>query len=220
MVSPDEYDQVVMAKFQFLKKLRHARNLFVHRVHVDSGITDADAIARRLASSPLWLTPYVVEDFDPAEFPEIPDADRELLSDAVDRFAGIARSVPPNQPATDKQILDATVAFQAILDLLQDYIERDREADEIRRILMSLTFPREVLTWDIEFGTDSTGDPALWLWIILVDGAADGDEFAVLTAGVREQIRRALRDARIERWPYVRFRTASEEQELLQGATA
>lgn len=208
-----------MAKLRFLKKLRHARNLFVHRVDVDSETVDADAVARRLASSALWLTPYVVEDFDPAEFPEIPEADRERLSDAVDRFVGIARSFPPSESATDKQILEATVAFQAILDLLQDYIERDREADEIRRILMSLTFPREVLTWDIEFGTDSTGDPALWLWIILEDRAADGVEFAALTAGVREQIRRALRDAQIERWPYIRFRTASEEQEILQDAT-
>jgi hypothetical protein len=208
-----------MSKLRFLKKLRHARNLFVHRVHVDSRTTDAETIARRLASSALWLTPFVVEDFDPAEFPEIPEADRERLSDAVDRFAGIARSVPPNQPATDNQILEATVAFQAILDLLQNYIQQDREADEVRRILMSLTFPREVLTWDIEFGTDSTGDPALWLWIILEDGAANDVEFAALTAGIRDQIRRALRDAHIESWPYVRFRTASEEQEILQGAT-
>jgi hypothetical protein len=204
-----------MAKLEFLKNLRRARNLFVHRVEVDSPTLDADAIARSLATSVLWLTPSAIEGFDPDDFQEMSVDEREALAGAVDRFRQIAASVPNDQPATDTQIAEGTAAFREILQLLSRYIELDRESAEIRRIVMSLKFPTGVLTWEFEIGADSTGDPALWLWIIVDDAVADDGEFPRFSADIQDRIRRALRERRIERWPYIRFRTASEQRAML-----
>jgi len=207
-----------MAKLEFLRNLRRARNLFAHRVQVDSPALDADAIARRLASVMLWLTPSVVEGFDAGEFHELPMGDRDKLEAAVARFAEIAGSVPPDRAANDKQILEGTTAFEAILAILHRHLELDRESDSIRRIIASVSFPPDVLTWEFEIGADSTGDPAVWLWIIVNDALADKPNFSALTANLQEQIRREFREGQVQHWPYIRFRTASEQQALMGEA--
>jgi hypothetical protein len=84
---------------------------------------------------------------------------------------------------------------------------------------MSLEFPRAVLTWEFEIGADSTDDPALWLWIIVDDAVADDSDFPRFTMLIQDRIRRALRERRIERWPYIRFRTASEQRAMQGSAT-
>jgi hypothetical protein len=207
-----------MAKSEFLKNLRRARSLFVHRVGVDSSRLDAEAIRRRLASAALWLTPGTIEGFDPDDFHDLPPQERESLTTAVDRFREIAESVVGHQPATDAQVLDGTAAFQEILTLLSRYMELDRESDSIRRIIVSLDLPPEVLTFEVEIGDDSTGDPALWLWIIVDDDVANDAEFPKLSANIQDRIRHALRKADIERWPYIRFRTANEQRAMLGTA--
>lgn len=208
-----------MAKVQFLKNLRRARNLFDHQVEVDSPGLDADLIARRLNSAVLWLTPSAIEGFDPDDFQELPTAQQEALTTAVNQFRDIAVSVPSNQPATDSQINDAIGAFQRILTLLKHCIELDQESDIIRRIISSLGLPEGVLTWEFEIGLDSTNDPALWLWIIVDDAVARSSEFPEFSAAVQNRIRRALRERQIERWPYIRFRTITEQREMLGSAT-
>jgi hypothetical protein len=44
--------------------------------------------------------------------------------------------------------------------------------------------------------------------------AAASRDFPAVAAGVRNATRDALQQAGVERWPYVRFRTQSEQAEL------
>jgi hypothetical protein len=70
-----------------------------------------------------------------------------------------------------------------------------------------------VTDFAIKAGLDSSGDPALWVWVIVKDEAADS-HFSEKAATIREQVVAVLEDARISRWPYVRFRTESEQNEV------
>ena len=103
-----------LAKRDFLTNLRIARNLFVHpRVDADSAVPviDTAAIADRLVSAALWLTPRAVAGFNAADFPELgPDRQAELLT-AVQDFLAVATQVPPDKPATKEQYGNASVAF-------------------------------------------------------------------------------------------------------------
>jgi|ERR1700722_7310586 hypothetical protein len=80
------------------------------------------------------------------------------------------------------------------------------EAKRIRAIVNRHKFPGGVLTWNAEYGEDSTGDPAIWIWFHYRD--EDGisqDKIHELTDFVRS-VRSDLLEAKIGRWPYVGFR--------------
>ena len=42
--------------------------------------------------------------------------------------------------------------------------------------MKQVKFPKEVLTWDFEIGQDSTGDPAVWIWMVVIDSVAGDPE--------------------------------------------
>ena len=43
------------------------------------------------------------------------------------------------------------------------------EARRIRTLVNRHKFPQGVLTWNAEYGEDSTGDPAIWIWFHFKD---------------------------------------------------
>src|SRR5437588_1367499 len=100
-----------MARQEFLKSLRLARNLFIHQRADANG---ADNGSR----GDIWLTPRSVRSFDVADFPELgPDRQRELQT-AVREFLDVATQVPPKEPATAEQIQKARAPFAKILEIL------------------------------------------------------------------------------------------------------
>jgi len=71
--------------------------------------------------------------------------------------------------------------------------------------------PTPVSKWEVDTGTDATGDDAVWVWAILEDDTFDqlsGDALARLRESIRNAVSRAAE--RPEPWVYVRFRTLSE----------
>lgn len=71
-----------------------------------------------------------------------------------------------------------------------------------------------MLTWEYELGSDSTDDPAVWIWVFVNDATAQRADFTEMTTQIRRKIRDALSSAGIERWPYINFRTSSEQRAL------
>ena len=156
-----------LAKRDFLTNLRIARNLFGHpRVDADSAVSaviDTAAIADRLVSAALWLTPRAVAGFNAADFPELgPDRQAELLT-AVQDFLAVATQVPPDKPATQEQYGNASVAFAKILEILTAYLQVPDEAKQVEAALQSVEFPPWVLNWDYELASDSAGASAVWV---------------------------------------------------------
>jgi len=65
----------------------------------------------------------------------------------------------------------------------------------------------------LEAGKDQTGDPALWVWLILEDKALAGRHKPALDA--MEEAARSLifaKDPQV--WAYVRFRTDAEQRQI------
>ena len=80
------------------------------------------------------------------------------------------------------------------------------EANRIRAVINRHPRPRGVLTWDAEYGEDSTGDPGVWIWFHFKDeNGISQPKIDELTDFV-QSVRADLLKAKIGRWPYVGFR--------------
>ncbi len=66
--------------------------------------------------------------------------------------------------------------------------------------------PVTVQRWDIETGSDWSGDRGVWIWAIL----NDADLTAKTCAEIRTRVRRALSKVAEESIVYLRFRALSE----------
>jgi hypothetical protein len=92
---------------------------------------------------------------------------------------------------------------------------------DIRKLLdpslLGLREPPRVVRIELEEGFDSTGDPALYIWVLLDDETAlDDDVTWQNVKQIDRTIRETLRGADEQRWPYVRFRTESEHRTLTE----
>ncbi len=74
------------------------------------------------------------------------------------------------------------------------------------------TTVREIV---IERGPDSTGDPALFVWLLLDDGVTDGELSHKFVAPLLDEARRQMRDWEPDLYPYVRVRRVREWQEMV-----
>ncbi len=86
------------------------------------------------------------------------------------------------------------------------------EQATVQRLLESLTIPSDcprVVSTLFSVRPDSTGDAAVWVWVILADREEDWTlaEVRPLT----ELIEGALTEGGVRAIPYVRFRTESEQ---------
>lgn len=88
------------------------------------------------------------------------------------------------------------------------------EAEVIGEAVKTASLPGTVLAVSHRLDVDATGAPAVWVWVVVDDAAAASENFPTVAAEIRDAIRDVLHQAGIDRWPYVRFRTRSEEAEL------
>jgi hypothetical protein len=179
----------------------------------DSIGMDRAEVERALRNHPVWATPDSVEWFDPKDFDFLPAPERQELIDSVERFLSVVLHVSPDQPATDQQVQEALPYFQRITEILRMDKYADAEALVLgKRIERQLAdkFPQSVQELRFETGPDLYGSPALWIWVILKDEAAEEEVFSSNVRAVRELLTRTVRKLRLERWPFVRFRSADE----------
>lgn len=183
---------------------------------VDSPKLDATRIEAMLRGAHIWLTPKSVEGYEESDFGFLSVDERARLTQGVNDFVAVARQVPPDQPATDEQVQTALPAFRCVLEVLRPDKYGDVEALTIgKRIEQHLAgnLPDWVNGLRFETGDDANGDPAIWIWVEVADAAAKADVFSKNTKQVREIIEKSLRKLGIQHWPYVRFRTSSEQAE-------
>jgi len=210
-----------LTKKDFLLNFRIGRNLFVHpqRVEADSATVDTAKIADALSRAAIWLTPKSVAGFNAADFPEL-GLDRQVeLQTAVQNFLAVAKQVPANRAATPEQYGNAMVAFQKILEILQPYLPMPDEAKKVEKALRGVTFPAWVVNWDYELGSDEEGGPAVWVNLFAEEGAPRS-EFGRFASQIIPKIRLSLSTEGVNRWPYVRLRTATEHKTASPNATA
>ena len=84
-------------------------------------------------------------------------------------------------------------------------LESGGEQRAIDQTLRKLRRPAEVKGWQVEFGDDASGDPAVWVRLQV----PEGDKVAASSGRVSElasftfRVQQALLKAGLTRWPYV-----------------
>jgi hypothetical protein len=205
-----------MARGEFLTNLRTAVGTFLSpHVQVDGIRLDDEQVARALRESTAWLTGQSVEGFQPQEFPELSEDERQALDASVRTIRRVIAQLPEDVPPPPEKVEEAIPAFLAVLRTLAPHLEWFR----IYRILKKHEFPDYVRDFAVRVGEDWTGDPGAWVWVVIKDqyGGRDGIK-AVLP--LLTQVRSVLRRAGVDLYPYVVFRTESEQHELETTAVA
>ena len=121
-----------MARDDFFRAVRRAVSFMAPRVETNPPFTDASYIERMLRGTDSWLAQDVVAAFRPEDFPNLDQSERDELTEAVNAFLAVARSVPPNEPATSEQREAALRPFTHIVKavqklLLNDWIQASRQ---------------------------------------------------------------------------------------------
>jgi hypothetical protein len=74
-------------------------------------------------------------------------------------------------------------------------------------------FPDYVVGLDFEFGDDWTGDPIIFIWIILTDLMAESDHFFETSLDFQDQLRQSI-GAKFNEFVHIRFRSKSEQRKI------
>jgi hypothetical protein len=206
-----------MAKQEFIRSLHAARNFMFHQAAADARRRKPEDAAPSPPRPAMWLTPASVRGFDLDYFRDLPEAVQLELAQGISDFVRVSQAVGQSGPPTPQQLEDATRSFMSILRIMEPYLPTSDETRRLRAAMSELPFPPEVLTWEFEFGRDSTGEAAVWIWVLVDDAAANDARFTTTSDRLQREIRQSLQRTGLDRWPYVRFRTASE-QKALQAA--
>jgi len=86
------------------------------------------------------------------------------------------------------------------------------ETRTINQIVKKRPWPRAVKGFEVEFGLDSTGDPAVWIWLMVDDDISPSAEKIAELGRFRRDLRARLVGAGLSRWPYVRFRAVQRQE--------
>jgi len=110
----------------------------------DWELINAGAASKALQRAALWLTPKVVQGYEPAEFVAWPEDLRKQLQLAVEGFRPVAGAVTPDKPATADQFRLGLEAFERLLAAVRAVVLWDwtRAAEGL---------VREAETWCAEF---------------------------------------------------------------------
>lgn len=203
-----------MSRQAFLQNLRTARNIFFHPVGPPSDRADPRDPNTQLARAPIWLSPASVSGFDPAAFGELAPEDRERLRERVREFLEVAKQGGPDDRPSPEMVEHAIPTFLDIVRILEPYLSADRETQKVGEVIESIDLSPGVVTWKFEIGNDSTGDPAVWIWLYVDEEVLSRKEISRVTTVIEQKIHDALIAAGVERWPYVHVRTPAEQRSL------
>lgn len=186
-------------------------------------LTAAD-LESALAENQRWWIFGRLKGYEEKDFDFLPSADRQRLTELVERFNDIApgfeevAAVGPSDTERVRKLTDPAIPPLrdiALLLGLDRYFswEALRYGKLVERQLGQL-LPDGVVELRFFVGEDSGGDPAIWVWAFLSDEATATHELLVKTGRrVRPILRTAARAAAPNHYPYILFRGISERVE-------
>jgi len=201
----------VMSFHEFWIGVRTNVTLNTASTSVDSLELDPSRIQVMLDKGKISLTSNSIEVFDANDFGFLEEQERQQLVNGVEHLRAIATEGPAEVGAKDQKVSKAQSDLQSIIAVLRPDKYGDPEAfrigKETERELRG-EFGEHVRNFRFETSEDANGDPAVWVWVIVNDTAAKKEVFSE----IRERLQKVLRKVAPDRWPYIRFRTVSEQQ--------
>jgi len=205
-----------MAKAEFIKNFRTARNLFVHgpvRAGISGGVASAND--ESFARTAIWCTPRSVAGFDADEFKELSDHNRNILKDTVDEFLLAVNRIPPGKVPTAVQLADAMRPFVRLMQILERYLAYPDEVAAIEQGLAKLLpLPDWIVNWDFELHSDSEDVPAVYLTLYVDEDKAPLKDLGREASELSSKLRWILHANGLTQWPYVRFQSVSEHKKV------
>jgi hypothetical protein len=208
-----------MAVYDLWLSVRTAASLSSTRAAVDSPRLDATRIEKILSGATFWLSPKAVEGYDPetfdGEFDFLPEKERKDLKTRIERFLRVAREVPGNQPATANQVERGLPEFTRIVEVFRPDQYADFDAFVVGKKIQKAVadnLPNWVREMVFETGDDSSGAPAIWIWVEVEDEAAEEATFYENFFLFKSRLEAVVRKISPELWPYIRMRTVSEQR--------
>ena len=93
------------------------------------------------------------------------------------------------------------------------------KAKIINDIIEGIQFPDYVVGLDFEFSYDWTGDPIIFIWIVLTDQMAESNNFFETSLDFQDQIRQSL-ETKFNEFVHIRFRSESERRKIKSQVAA
>lgn len=84
------------------------------------------------------------------------------------------------------------------------------ESEKIEQVLKSIQ-PAFANGLRFQLDDDATGDPAVWVWVIVADEKLESPGFQSEIEAFQNKVGDTLRANGIERWPYVRLEAVSDQ---------
>jgi hypothetical protein len=211
-----------MALQEFWNNVRIGASLIAPQVTADAPRLDPASIESALRRATLWLTPRAVEGFNEADFPFLPQEERERLAKLVNEFSEVAAQVSPTDAAPREVVDLALPLFREILQMLEFHRYGDAEAYRLgKQIEQKLQphWPTEIAELRFNTGLDHTGDPGLWIWVFLTEDVSKDDETFLRAAQWLPTILDPIaRRVAPDRWPYLSFRPITEPAEAVEAS--
>ncbi len=210
-----------MALQQFWSAIQNARALFFGRMNeaVDGGrrADTASLMDAVTQTADVWLSPNTVKNFDESDFTFLPDEEHAKLRRTVDEFRQLA--IQAQDGPTVAQIERGYDLFATINNLIAPNFGEESDLRRITDAIWPVPRPKYALGVDCRIGTDSTGDPATWIRLIVQDDVEiESPAVQAELDRLRGAYREAIQKAGVDRWPYTTVRTRSELKALLGGA--
>ncbi|MDB5311249.1 MAG: hypothetical protein JWO38_5451 [Gemmataceae bacterium] len=203
-----------MSMPEFMNRLRLVSSMLPPGVFSSQGLSDSPADERlrhkALASADVWLDPAFVAGVKAGDFFYLDEHERKELETALERFAKLAGEASRGHGLTLEQRSQGLEVLIKFVDVLKPVPAPDNLLIPVLWRLES-TYPEYVLGFDCEFGTDSTGDPAVWVWVVVPDDAdVESKAFDGFEKSIDKVVRGWLKEVGKEDvWPYIRLRTPS-----------
>jgi hypothetical protein len=216
-----------MALAEFLRNIQTARNVLLPQTLPRGGALqplDRDKLdwAQLKRTASRWLSPQTVAGYEPADFPSFFSSEhRDQLTAEVRAFRALAEATAGREP--NDQELKSGLAYLMALSNLRDHLTLDDEGRALWLALQQskISFPKFVLDIDYTLGADATGDPGIWIWVIVPDELdPDSDAFKQFVVWFPKVVRDALAKVGNDRLPYIHYRLLSEAAGLVSEDAA
>ena len=199
---------------EFMNRLRLVSSMLPPGLWSSGGLYGTPSAERlrgkALASADVWLDTTFAAGVSGADFWFLDDFSRSRVEGALDRFIRAAEPGAAGSPLTTEQRVRGLDALCELVLVLQPV---DMHGKLFAHALWDLEdrYPEYVLGFSCEFGTDSTGDPAVWVWVVVPD---ETDVQTPAFDGFMDDVTRAARSwlerAGLPHWPYTRLLTPSD----------
>lgn len=206
-----------MSLEHFWHNLSNAKNELDRVENIKRDLQQKPA-ASAVIPTEFWPTPQAVEGFNLDDFWYLPEDQQEQLARLVKEFAAIVGPMVHDFDMwTGEGIERAEEKLRSVIEIME--LGDHRDALEFRVSKIVELCRKRLQNGDVsdilfQIEEDSTGEEALWIWVILKDEATKGDRFFEITRQIRSDLTRMLRAYGVELWPFIHFRSRSEQDEV------